>query len=434
MARVAVPERVATLRSSQRGRLWRATQRGLLRGALCIMPALWCASARASSQFLGGGVRWTTSTFQPSDASGARIGPGFVYLPAASGLVACGLRSMANDALTTQVTEAERELGLDVQLAVVLVTHPIGCDNLFYVPVANEIRGIGYATTNGVELFDEDPETQLEGIAFLNDWPYWEAEYDEFRTAFLHEVGHRWGARVSARRDGVDYTLTGREGGHWSYFLDSGGSPLEGNRFELDAPMQTATPALRLQYSPLDLYLMGVTAPETVGAIRLLVDGSAERRDCAGHVVTQSSPPQTCAPNSLDGHWMELRIEDVIAKEGPRVPASVQTSGELNVGIFVSGSQSESWSVGSCERLTSAIDEALYDFARATGERLRLKNAIDVGLSCSDLLLDNTATEAAPEGAACALCRASSRTRASLSVYVFGLIGLIRVLRKLARQ
>lgn len=410
-------------------------KRGLLRGALCSFALCWCGSARASRHFMAHDEAQATDFERPSaETPRARVGPGFVYLPAATPLVACGLRAMANQALTKQVTDAERVLGLDVQLAIVLATTPIGCDSLFYVPVENDISGIGYANTNGADVFDEDLESGLEGIAFLNDWPYWEQEFEEFRTAFLHEIGHRWGARVDARRDGVTYRLTGREGGHWSYFLDSGGSPLEGNRFDPEPPLRTATPPLRLDYSPLDLYLMGVLEPDAVGPIRLLHPGAAEGLDCAGYNVSAASPPQTCKTNVLSGDWVELQIEDVINSEGLRLPPATHAASELSIGVFVMGSQPEAWTLASCERLTAGIDQALLDFARATGDRMRLQNQVSVELSCADLLRsDRDEVEIRSEDAGCTIQTVGPFTRLSLVAHLLGL-GLLFSARKLRTQ
>src|SRR3569833_3160005 len=86
-------------------------------------------------------------------------------------------------------------LGLVPRLVVVLATQPLICGDLFYLPLANDVRGIGYQHEPSGELFDQTPDSRLEGMAFLNDFPYWQAHPAEFQNAFDHEVGHRWGAR-----------------------------------------------------------------------------------------------------------------------------------------------------------------------------------------------------------------------------------------------
>lgn len=379
----------------------RAT-RGLLLGALGLHFAT-SASAFAeahSREFLcQEAPRGATLQSLPQPQSIARRGPGFVLLPEATPSVACLNRGLADDALAEQVAMAELNLSLDVELAVVLTTDPIGCSPLFYIPVENDIRGIGYAKSNGAEVFDHEPSTKLQGIAFLNDIPYWETYPEEFRTAFLHEVGHRWGARIGARRDGTFYDLTGRQGGHWSYFLDSAGSPLEGNQFGPNSAFETQTEALRLSYSALDLYLMGALPPAEVGAVRYLDNASAPGLDCDGKNVTAASPPQICQSKRLSGEWKTLAVADVIENEGPRIPAFDSAPRRLTVGVFVLGGAQTSWSRKSCRWLEDAVKDRLADFARATGERMELVNAVGEGDSCSVLVQDVDETaQWAPSG------------------------------------
>ncbi|MGC4064423.1 MAG: hypothetical protein QM784_07230 [Polyangiaceae bacterium] len=333
-----------------------------------------------------------TATPRRQDASSAAttssafLGPGFVYVADASPAAACAPRAAAEQALLHQIMDAQSALDLDVQLAILFSTDPVGCDSLYYVPLKNDIQGIGYAHTDGVNRFDEIPEANLEGLAFLNDLPYWERYPDEFRTAFLHEVGHRWGARIEARHDGATIRLTGRQGGHWSYFLDSDGSPLEGNRFAPEAPTVTSTPALRLAYSPLDLYLMGALPPEAVGPIRLLVGDNAELRDCAGEPLNAASPPQTCGEQSLAGTWLELGIEDVVAAEGPRIPEASASPTSISVGVFVLDNTTGAWTEAACEHVKKSVSDRFADFELATGHRLVLDNGVQSEISCSALV------------------------------------------------
>ncbi|HVZ30925.1 MAG TPA: hypothetical protein VG963_00780, partial [Polyangiaceae bacterium] len=140
-------------------------------------------------------------------------GPGFALVRNAPSLAeaGCAPGSLENAALLDIVQRAERSLGLDATLAVVLATRPLSCKSLYYVPVANDIRGIGYAHIGGREIFDDSPSSALEGIAFLNDWPYWQAHADEFQSAFEHELAHRWSGRVYADwGTGASAALLGR--------------------------------------------------------------------------------------------------------------------------------------------------------------------------------------------------------------------------------
>lgn len=377
------------------------------------------------------GSRPLAAAPQGETSGPALLGPGLVFLPGANAAVACTLPSVANDYLLEQVLAAEESLGLDVQLSIVFSTVPTGCGNLYYFPVKNDVRGIGYASTDQTELFDRAPGWQLQGIAFLNDIPYFEAHADEFRTAFLHEVGHRFAARVNALKNGVVYRLTGRQGGHWSYFLDSEASPLEGNSFDDGDPTTTTTPHLRLGYSRLDRYLMGLLQPEEVGPIRLLEDAVAEGTDCAGHTVNATSPPQWCAPMTLRGSWVTLSIDDVIAAEGERVVTSGEAPTSLSVAVFVFGAGGEAWSQSSCEWLSRVMPERFDDFARATGSRMWLRNAVTSGSSCEILTSVDAGSESVL-GGGCSLSRRVPRRLSGWAVVV--LVSLLAWLRPRSRE
>lgn len=306
------------------------------------------------------------TTVDDGPTSSAVLGPNFVFVPEGNAEIACGPDLAAHEELTHTIVTASAQLDLNVDIAVVLTTHRIGCDDLFYVAVQNHVEGIGYQRTEGTGSFDHDSRSSLEGIAFLNDFPYWQTRPDEFRTAFLHEVGHRWAARVHAERQGKHYDLTGREGAHWSYFLDSGGSPLEGNAFDPEQPFSTQTPQYPSRYSDLDLYLMGALPPAEVAPIRLLTDVSDAGSDCIGNQVSESSPPQRCASKTLDGTWVNLSVDDVVQSEGKREPSVTATRKTKRVAFFVLGVPGKRWSAESCRRLRDAAQERIDDFARAT--------------------------------------------------------------------
>jgi len=350
----------------------------------------------------------------------------FVLLPDLGGAVACGPRLIAEQVLVDRILVAEATLGLDVDLAIVFSAAPTGCGDLFYIPVKNDVLGIGYAHTDGVQLFDRRPSSQLQGVAFLNDLPYWQEHPEELRTAFLHEIGHRYLARVGARLGEQELVLTGREGGHWSYFLDTGGSPLEGNRFETRTPPLANTPALRLQYSPLDLYLMGLIAPEEVGELRLLTDATAPRADCRGHDVSAASPPQSCEPMPLDGSFAHFTVDAVIAGEGQRVPSVKDSPKALSVAAFVLGGGAD-FQVDSCRAFPGLLEARLLDFELATGSRMRLTNQVEMGLSCDEALEESASTHLTAE-AGCSVPPRPGSTRSGWSLFLaLSVLGLSRL-------
>lgn len=356
---------------------------------------------------------------EPAGLASARwlAGPGSVLGLGVSGLaeLACAPPSVARSVLSQAVVAASSALGLDPELAVVFTTQALGCSSIYYVPLANDTRGIGYQHADPREVFDDTPGQRLEGVAFLNDWPYWQARPDELASAFNHELGHRWGARVHALVGGeASSALLGRGHDHWSYFLDSGGSPLEGNVWLEGASVSAGssagasasgleaasggdgasarasdTPRYPTRFSALDRYLMGVLPAAEVPPLELLLEPQSSARDCAGRALGPASPPQTCGSLALDARATSVSIEDVIAVEGPRSPPASDSVRHVGVLVLVLESRGEAWSATDCRLVTSSVQERLAAFEPASAGGVRLQNVIgDVtrhGASCDEL-------------------------------------------------
>ncbi|HET7293877.1 MAG TPA: hypothetical protein VFM88_15740 [Vicinamibacteria bacterium] len=127
-----------------------------------------------------------------------------------------------------------------------------------------------------------------------------------------HEVGHRWLARARFR-DGerTSDELLGRQGSHWSFFVDTDGSHDEGNDIS-DGGGTFRTVGSGLRYSPLDQYLMGLRRPDEVPPFFLV-------RNPTG--LSSTSPAQ--APQTgvnFSGTRRDVAIAEVIAAMGSRNP------------------------------------------------------------------------------------------------------------------
>lgn len=147
-----------------------------------------------------------------------------------------------------------------------------------------------------------------------------------------HEVGHRWLARAFFRDgDRTSDELLGRQGSHWSFFLDSDGSHDEGNEITDSGGGSFRTAGAGLRYSPLDQYLMGVRGVEEVPAFFLVRSPSG----------TGTSPAR--APESgiaFSGTRRDITMAEVVAAMGPRnppgstrLPAFRQAFVYVNVGV-----------------------------------------------------------------------------------------------------
>jgi MYXO-CTERM domain-containing protein len=157
---------------------------------------------------------------------------------------------------------------------------------------------------------------------------------------FGQELGHAWGSFVYYSQAGGPWAtnLLGRSNAHWSFYLDSGGSPMQGHEW-LDNGNGTFT-AIKTDlyvYSDLDLYLMGLLPPEDVAPWFVLEDPYDCFDAAAGDDVC--APPQAFlfeAPTYTVGATRrDVTIGDVIAVEGPRMPAWPEAPNEFDVSFLL---------------------------------------------------------------------------------------------------
>jgi hypothetical protein len=131
-------------------------------------------------------------------------------------------------------------------------------------------------------------------------------------------VGHRWLARLGFTRSGLDGgALLGRGALHWSFFLDSDASVMEGNDLEDRGGGRFETGAVARGFSALDQYAMGLRAPAEVPPF-FYVEAPDDFRPNRAYKAGSGPEPGV----SFTGLRRDLRIEDVIAALGPRVPSS----------------------------------------------------------------------------------------------------------------
>jgi hypothetical protein len=136
-----------------------------------------------------------------------------------------------------------------------------------------------------------------------------------------HEVGHRWLARLPYQdASGRLRTATlGRADVHWSFFLDSDASVLEGNDIADLGGGRFETVDIVRRYSPLDQYAMGLRAAAEVPAFFLVAE-PGDFRPNRGY--KSSSQPE--AGVRFTGRREEVSLAQVRAALGPREPAADQ--------------------------------------------------------------------------------------------------------------
>jgi hypothetical protein len=185
--------------------------------------------------------------------------------------------------------------------------------------VQNQISGIGdgsydYSAEHG-------SAGRLESFVMMDDLAKYPADPhaiafspDSTLSILAHETGHRWLAQVlfrSAERNSD--ALLGRADVHWSFFMNSLGSYLEGNEIEDVGAGRFQTIAASTRYSPLDQYLMGIRSPGEVPDF-FYVD------EISGTPLTDEDQNPR-AGVTFSGVRHDVSVDDVIAAEGARNPA-----------------------------------------------------------------------------------------------------------------
>jgi len=138
---------------------------------------------------------------------------------------------------------------------------------------------------------------------------------DSTLSLLAHEAGHLFLALASIRAPDNPQSrpMLGAGLAHWSFNFNSDASVLEGNRIadlgpEAATEGRFLTTATVERYSELDQYLMGLREPEEAG-MSFLVWPSA---------INSARLPQPGV--RFSGSRLDIRVEDVVAAEGPRAP------------------------------------------------------------------------------------------------------------------
>jgi hypothetical protein len=199
--------------------------------------------------------------------------------------------------------------------------------------------------------------------------------YDYAMSQIGHEMGHRWGAFVSAKV-GTETIPLGPT--HWARGLQApvafpfqrpveasamGGGVwqdnLDGTFTQLDDDYYV--PATGWSY--LDLYLMGLISAAEVPDFFILRNLTAAGRDANGHPIFKADRTK-------------ITIQDVIAVEGPRLPDVDHSQKQFNTGIVVMVEHGKMPSQVLIDRASGIRDAWIDYFATTTGHRASMTAVI----------------------------------------------------------
>ncbi len=195
----------------------------------------------------------------------------------------------------------------------------------YEVNVKNEILGIGLATEDHSTSFGSNGRLRsflnMGTLSGFNRYP------DDPNLVFLgtnstmgimgQESGHRWLA-FTPFRDGTvnSNTILGRDDAHWSFFYNSEGSVMEGNKIQDQGAGQGAarflTVAATYTYSPLDQYIIGLRSKDEVPPSFLV-------ENPFGTSFQPFSNPRVGV--SFGGTRKDISVDDIIAANGVRQPS-----------------------------------------------------------------------------------------------------------------
>jgi hypothetical protein len=262
------------------------------------------------------------------------------------------------------------------QLVVWLDT-PVVRDSFAYEStVANSIRGLGIDVYNLSDAFGSSG--RLESLAIMDalskyrDDPAAKILNEATSLAVLaHEVAHRWLAFFDFRnhRGEISDELLGRDRAHWSFFMDTDASVMEGNDLQDLGGGSFRTAGAMTGYSALDLYAMGLSSESDISSffyVESPVNVSPARS-------RESAPTLNV---TLNGTRRDVLIQDIVAANGPRQPSTVDAP-RLHTQAFIyvvsAGRTAAPDQIDKLDRIRRQWEGF---FVQATGGRMRVETVL----------------------------------------------------------
>jgi hypothetical protein len=145
------------------------------------------------------------------------------------------------------------------------------------------------------------------------------------------EFGHTWLAFVDTNPS----AMLGRDQAHWSFFMNTEGSVMEGNQIQDMGGGLFQTTGATFRYSLLDQYIMGLRPASEVQPWFVVTNPTLVSAP-ADFTCRPINP--ACGPAigvQMRGTRRDLTIQDVIAIAGPRVPGSDTAQKDFSVGFVL---------------------------------------------------------------------------------------------------
>jgi hypothetical protein len=195
----------------------------------------------------------------------------------------------------------------------------------FETTIANNIQGIGVNLSN--ESRDYGSQGRLSSLVVMDALTKYP---DDPRQRFLgenntvsvlgQESGHRFLVylRFLDVNRRVSEDLLGRDNAHWSFFVDSNASVMEGNDIEDLGGGAFRTVGAVSRYSRVDMYAMGLAAANEVPSFFYV----ASPTNTSPNVSGKDAAPRIGV--TFNGTRRDVRLQDIIDVVGRRQPSSAE--------------------------------------------------------------------------------------------------------------
>jgi hypothetical protein len=313
----------------------------------------------------------TTSQFATVDLSASS--------PTGGGAAAVGERFSAGNQLDTVAT-AKKFYGTHGdafdQLIIWTDVSVVRDAFAYETTIANEIGGLGIDIYDLSSGFGSGGRLRslaiMDALAKYPDDPAQRFLGEGSTLAVLaHEVAHRWLAFFDVRNHRGERSdeLLGRGMAHWSFFLDTDASVMEGNDIQELGGGSFRTVGAMSGYSALDLYAMGLNAESEVPPF-FYVESP----------VNVSPPKDRESAPTLDvtfnGTRRDVLIQDIVAANGPRVPSTGDAPRlHTQAFIYIVGA-GRTAAAGQIEKLDRIRRQWEPFFEKATGGRMRVRTEL----------------------------------------------------------
>jgi hypothetical protein len=308
--------------------------------------------------------------------------------------------------------------------------HELGA--AFYLPVENDVLGIGSPTADGWPVFNLRPALGLGGDTVEGLLMMWNVNASRWRVgtgsdaaftrlALAHELEHRFGVYLPALLDGRvlqgDDAGCGRSG-HWSWRVDGQGSAMEISDWVGSNPavlerrfvtFNTDIPGGLFSYP--DLYLMGYVSPDELDR------GVEELR----HVESTRCVLGETHP----GGGSSFASADIIAAAGPRVPDHNKAPHHFRVGWIMLHRLGDPPGADELEKAAAILTQQQVDWRAGTLGRGIMDHSLgervdpDPGEGRSPLALEvfSTGLSGVPGHSQVVRYRVGNRSRVRLTVH-----------------